>query len=147
MISHYVSNRSDTMRIREELLQSHLPFDKKSLRNIYPVVQVHNAGGALPLHTHNNMTNIISIYLNDLSDDQGGKHHWIDNDGIDHYHTPKERMMLTYQYPEGTESHVHGVTELKYGDRWSLQIFCIPTSFMKSQDRLGLDGWTSKWHG
>ena len=138
-----ISDKLHKMRIRDELMNPNLPFasNKKSLLNIFPVLNLYSKGVSLPLHTHKNMVSIISIYLNGLEEDQGGKHHWIDAQGNDHFHTPKGRSLMYYSLTEGEESVVHGVTPVEYGESWRLQLFGVTAEFLK--DPTGK--WSSKY--
>jgi hypothetical protein len=138
-----ISDKGHKMRIRDELMNPNLPFasNKKSLLHIFPVLNLYSEGVGLPLHTHKNMVSIISIYLNGLEEDQGGKHHWIDLEGTDHFHTPKGRSLIHYSLPGGEESIVHGVTPMVYGESWRLQLFGVTGEFLK--DPIGK--WTSKY--
>lgn len=117
-------DRDDLMLVCDALVNSNLPFakDLKVSTAKFNCVNKILPGGSLPPH-YDTVRHSITIFLNDVEPDAGGEFFWHDDNDVVHTITPEKNCAVYEFLDESTTNHVHGVTPLHAGARYSLQLF------------------------
>lgn len=134
-------DHDDFLKICNHLATSEHQFAKhiKYRTHKYCCVNKIEPGGALPPH-YDTVRHSITLFLNNINTDQGGEFYWHDDDNVVHNVTPVKNSAVIEFLDQSTTNHVHGVHPLKYGKRYSIQLFFG----LQSDDKINI-GVTPEW--